>query len=405
MFEERGVIILNTGRSFIKFIQGSYTDFKLLDAKENNVIYVITDENPKNSGIYLGDIQIANLSQSSDGSNTTDYFKYLSDVLLFNLQDKDLLFYNESSSCWENISFDNLVSEINNVLPKDKLVFNNQIFYFTENGTVDLIGFNEAPNGAILTKDESGHIVWNVPDTSQLDSLDSAVQDLTDEATQLSGRINQMEILIDKKVNADNVYTKEETNLQINTAISNLDHLTRIIVPDILSIDLSAEDVDKYIYMIPSITPSGNNLYDEYMFVDGALERVGVWDTDLSGFATTEDLEKKVDKKNGYGLVEDSEIDKLLTVEENAQKNIINAVSEEFEIVDVARILNLKSVPAVKILDLNTHPNIISINSNITSMDSRMTEIEKRLNNTYVTKEEFNLEVLSLKNSVTWTDI
>lgn len=157
--------------------------------------------------------------------------------------------------------------------------------------------------------------------------------------------------------------------------------------------------------MIPSMTPSGNNIYDEYMFVDGALERVGVWDTDLSGFATTEDLEKKVDKKNGYGLVEDSEIDKLLTVEENAQKNIINAVSEEFEIVDVAKILNLKSVPAVKILDLNTHPNIISINSNIAFMDNRMTEIEKKLNNAYVTKEEFNLEILSLKDSVTWTDI
>ena len=35
---------------------------------------------------------------------------------------------------------------------------------------------------------------------------------------------------------------------------------------------------------------SETNKYDEYLYVDGVLEQVGSWETDLSGYATKEEV-------------------------------------------------------------------------------------------------------------------
>lgn len=59
-------------------------------------------------------------------------------------------------------------------------------------------------------------------------------------------------------------------------------------------------------------------------------------------------LNKKVDKKEGSSLVADTEIAKLATVAEGAEKNVINSVNEaEFTVSD--RVLAINSIPQAKV--------------------------------------------------------
>ena len=52
-----------------------------------------------------------------------------------------------------------------------------------------------------------------------------------------------------------------------------------------------------------------NDKYDEYLYVNGSLEKVGSWAVDLSQY---------VKKEAGKSLVSDTEIAKLATVEQGA---------------------------------------------------------------------------------------
>ena len=104
-----------------------------------------------------------------------------------------------------------------------------------------------------------------------------------------------------------------------------------------------------------------NDKYDEYLYVNGSLEKVGSWAVDLSQY---------VKKEEGKSLVSDTEIAKLATVEQGAQKNYITSVSSEFE-VDENKQLKLVSIPPA--LNLNT-------NHSFKALDTRVGNIENILN-------------------------
>lgn len=140
-------------------------------------------------------------------------------------------------------------------------------------------------------------------------------------------------------IDITNSYSKDEVDKKISDAIASVDHLSRVIVDNLEEIDLSAEDADKYIYMVPTGLSEDDDKYNEYMVIDGALEKVGDWAVDLSNYATKSEvtaindaLKQKVDVKEGYSLVSDKEISKLATVAENAQENYVKSVSEQLSV-------------------------------------------------------------------------
>ena len=206
-----------------------------------------------------------------------------------------------------------------------------------------------------------------------------------------------------KKANAEDVYTKTEADEAaeeiVKTYVASLDHLERKIVVSEDSIEVDAEDADRYIYMVPNDRGS----YDEYMVINGALEKVGDWTIDLGDYATIESVEaalelkanasdveatlaekadaqevenklaekadaqevdaalelkanvsdvetalakkantdeilaklaEKVDKVNGSRLMKEEEGTKLAGIEDGAQKNYINSVSDEFNVTE-----------------------------------------------------------------------
>ena len=137
----------------------------------------------------------------------------------------------------------------------------------------------------------------------------------------------------------DKKASHEDVESAIAEAVADLDHLKRTTAESKESIDLTAADADQYIYMVPN-----GDVYDEYMVIEGKLELVGNTSVDLSG---------KVDKQDGYSLVEDSEIEKLKALPSDAEKNVVNSVNEEeFNLEN--RHLSLKEISIAKVSNLQT---------------------------------------------------
>lgn len=112
--------------------------------------------------------------------------------------------------------------------------------------------------------------------------------------------------------------TQEQVNTSIAEAIADAGHLKREVAESIEALEAKAteEGADQYIYMV-----ANGDVYDEYMIINGKVEKIGDTKVDISG---------KVDKKEGYDLVSTTDIEKLQTIETGAEKNIIHAVDGTF---------------------------------------------------------------------------
>lgn len=216
---------------------------------------------------------------------------------------------------------------------------------------------------------------------------------LVKEVNTLKTGLSNANTIISQKANANDVYTKDETDNAIAVAVADAEHLKRKTFNTVAEAEAfiaqNALTAEQYIYMIPVESGVNGDKYDEYMYIDGALERVGDWEVDLSDYAKAEDLQNlqtkvngisdelvdvvkqdeltnalinkvekteldnyakltdiqnfatqeditnlttiinnKVEKVEGKDLVSNDEIAKLLTVEANAEENFIKAVQE-----------------------------------------------------------------------------
>lgn len=84
--------------------------------------------------------------------------------------------------------------------------------------------------------------------------------------------------------------TATEIAQAIATAVAGADHMKRKIVASTSEINLTASDASQYIYMVSNASSTSGNLYDEYMVINGALEKVGDWEVDLSEYLKAADL-------------------------------------------------------------------------------------------------------------------
>lgn len=132
--------------------------------------------------------------------------------------------------------------------------------------------------------------------------------------TEIDGKVETINGAIAEKAAAADVYTKSEvytkteTDTAIAKAVTEADHLKRIIlsapsgdetVEDVISAWLTANDLaaaaDQYIYMIPTGLQQDDNKYYEYIIlVEGenlVVEQVGNWEVDLSDYVTEKDFE------------------------------------------------------------------------------------------------------------------
>lgn len=92
----------------------------------------------------------------------------------------------------------------------------------------------------------------------------------------------------------------------VNTAVANAPHLKREKVTTLPNVSLAKENV---IYMLAISSATGDDIFDEYMLIDGRLEKMGSSRIDLSGYPTTEQMNTAI--FNAHTRITEDEIDAL----------------------------------------------------------------------------------------------
>lgn len=217
-----------------------------------------------------------------------------------------------------------------------------------ENNTVSFYGIQNA-NGE-LVEVGSGNVDEVVSLVENLEAKIGAEATEDSEATGLYKLLADLASNVDTKVNAEDVYTKDETDLAIESAIAQLDHLKRKIVNSLDEINVNDEDAHLYIYMVPTGLQYEDDKYDEYIVINKTIEKVGSWEVNLDNYATKDDLNEKVNKDENARLMTIAEGEKLAAIETGAQVNLFDNVSEHFNIDNNQ--LNLNDLPISKITNL-----------------------------------------------------
>lgn len=126
-------------------------------------------------------------------------------------------------------------------------------------------------------------------------ALDTYVDGVNDKVDGLSIPTKTSELTNDAKFQNDT---------EVAAAIANSDKLVRKKIDSLSDIDLTADDADKYIYMLPVTNSDGDTYYQQYMIIDGVAEAIGTTKIDLEGYLTDNDVatDAEVDEGIEEGL-------------------------------------------------------------------------------------------------------
>jgi hypothetical protein len=235
----------------------------------------------------------------------------LGNVIISNVGDKQILYYDYAKQAWVNGSVYEMIgvmvgatdtqNGLSGLVPVAKagehnlflrgdgkwaapVSFDTNAFVANENGKTTLVGLSEAATGDILRKSSVGNLEWV--------SSETFLTAVNEEITTLKGMLDAIE-----------------------------GGVSRQIVGELGEIDVNAENADKYIYMVPKEDSSNtNNLYDEYMVINGKVEQIGAnLSGEITGYVKTSTFNTAVQNLN-------AEFSKYVTLEKyNTQVGTLNA--------------------------------------------------------------------------------
>lgn len=195
-----------------------------------------------------------------------------------------------------------------------------EVITYNADKELTLVGFADAATGARLQKTATG-VEWVVPGSDGAmteEEVQQAIETLTRDVTDLGKNLEAVESIIGEKSseegvtstgligqvealeaqdgilageidaleeNFGKVYTKEETDSAIAAAIAEVDHLKREIVEA-----LPETAKENIIYMVLREGGAGQDVYNEYMYINGAWEIIGDTSVDLTDYAKKEDI-------------------------------------------------------------------------------------------------------------------
>lgn len=336
--------------NYVKFQRGTiqaYEKLKTAGKLDNNTLYFIYDaDNAEDGRLYIGSRAIGG---GLNGEITLDS---LADVIVTEAKANSFL-VKDANGNWQAKSLQDVVELIEN---------NSNFVPEADNKSVEIVdekiqlkNFNKGYYKYVpATKNDSGAVIepssytfvegafiagleprvvenkgvlelaWYEPSTETAEGISSKL------AT-LEGSLEDVKESLDEKANSNDVYTKNETDAAIKTAITNADHLRRTIVNSKEEIDVSANNAGTFIYMVPNESDAEENKYDEYIVINGKLEKVGSWSVDLSDYAKSSELEalQTVVDSNQQEITST-----LQTIEDKLGKAVISANADNFAIND-----------------------------------------------------------------------
>lgn len=178
---------------------------------------------------------------------------------------------------------------------------------YNANDELTIAGYADAATGARLQKTATG-VAWVVPGEASGTMTDAEVAEAisglqTDigelstaigsesveggaAATGIYKRIEDLEAADGVLLAAiDEMYTNAEIDSAIAAAVNNANHLTRQVVTALPTEGIS----ETVVYMVPR-TGSGNDVHDEYMYINGTWELIGNTQVDLSDYAQKSEI-------------------------------------------------------------------------------------------------------------------
>lgn len=159
---------------------------------------------------------------------------------------------------------------------------------------------------------------------TEIDKVDTKVINLAtkvDDLVTAGGEPNKIEAIKNNGAALEITEKAVDIGASITAAVAAADHLQRKIVTAVADIDPAAEGADKFIYMVPKTGPGEDDLYDEYMVLDGKAEHIGNTKIDLSGY---------VQKETGSGLYPDADKEKLAGIEMATDAEVTTVLDEVF---------------------------------------------------------------------------
>lgn len=159
---------------------------------------------------------------------------------------------------------------------------------------------------------------------TEIDKVDDKVDDLAQRVEDIATVGGEPNVITEVKNNGTALPITDKAvdiGASIAEAVAAADHLQRKIVTDKDAIDPEADDAEKFIYMVPKTGSDEDDVYDEYMVLNGAVEHVGNTKVDLSGYQQ---------KENGKGLYPDEDKEKLAGIEVAADTEISSMLDEVF---------------------------------------------------------------------------
>lgn len=265
--------------SYVKFMRGTPTAWEKYTSKDSDTLYFISEADSSYGELYIGEKLVTSSVAAGDIiSKLSD----LTDVDAAAVADGQVLSWDASAGKW-------VPTTIEAAAQIDVMVGAGDI----EAGQAGLV---PAPAAGDNDKFLRGDGTWAA---------------------------------VDGTIDPESYYTKAEVDTAITNAIAQADHLKREVVTSTDDIDLTKDNV---IFMVPSGSED-QNLYDEYIVINGALEKVGSWG------------------------IESGTIGEL---------NVINSVNEEEFIIstDGNRKLSINSIAIAKVGNLQTE--LTDIKSDIT---------------------------------------
>ena len=380
--------------AFVKFSRGLISQYDSLSQKDKDTLYLVYDSTSSTKGkLYLGDKLISSADISS--IKLSD----ISDISMpESLTDGMLLQYNQStvpgeSGRWEARPIADVLSDYEGSGGSSNIP------------VVDNLNNIENPSKNDIAIQGTELFIY---DGNQWQPL--TVSDLENRVADLETKVG-VEANTESGQVATGLYKKLEdlhSDLQteIMNSIANAQHLRYQIVNEISEIKLSDEDATaNIVFLVPKSSEDthSDDGYDEYFVTNGALEKIGSWDADLTGYVQDDDnrlltsqQKQKLDSigydsENNQAIISTSQVTNLNQfVQENSY---IRDVEAGVFSVDENGKLGLVSVPSDALTNYVSTPVFNSTVGDITKITG------------YETGHTLVDEINVIKASVIWQEL
>lgn len=286
-----------------------------------------------------------------------------------------------------------------------KTAVDGEVITYNADKELTLVGFADAATGARLQKTATG-VEWVVPGsdgTMTEAQVQQAINDLNRDVTNLGKDLDAVEKIVGKESTGEgvastgliarvealetqdgvlageidaletslsNVYTKTDTDNAIAAAIAAVDHLSREIVET-----LPENAKENVIYMVRREGGTGQDVYNEYMYINRTWEIIGDTSVDLTGYAKKEDI-------------------------------LVKSVSPDFTVTEAGQLtLNAGAKPEIDGSNISNIAisNVVGLQ---TALDSKVAAEEGKtlISETLITKVENLAEIKSVSNEFALTD-